>query len=149
MHHAAGILGEASWGRHHWTDIEAQRRHRHYHHHRHHQDHHQHLGQTSGGIWEASGGIWKHLEASRSIWRHLKPSRGIWRHLELSAKINIFINKYEKKHLVFEGTIDFVLIFTMNLSGHSTARRSAGTNGPLPRPPEPLQINLFGEKYHF
>jgi len=43
------------------------------------------------GIWEATGGIWKHLEApGGGIWRrhleasgrHLEASGGIWRHLE-------------------------------------------------------------------
>ena len=28
-----------------------------------------------GNIWEASGGIWRHLEASGGIWKHLG---GIW-----------------------------------------------------------------------
>ena len=107
-------------------------------------------GSHLGAIWKHLGAIWKtsggHLGglgpqgAPKVVWGGWDSKKCYPSQLE-----STFSSKSIKKHWVFEGTIDFLLIFTMNLSGHSTSRRSARTTGPLSEPPEPLQINLFGE----
>ena len=68
-------LGRHRRGRHHWTDMG--------------EVSWGHL-ETSGGIWEASGSMCRHLGGICDIWeasgRQLEASAGIWRHLEACGR---------------------------------------------------------------
>ena len=76
----------------------------------------------------------------------LRLAGGYWLHkvVSLSAQSTFHVKSIEKSS-VFEGDMDFDRFFTATWRRHLAPPWPVWSTGSLPRPPEPLQMNLFGE----